>query len=64
MDKTMCREDLEFKYPPTVELKFHEARNGMFLLDAGLSLYLFIAKQCEPSLLMDIFGKPKLDKNE
>ncbi len=30
---------------------------GLYLLDAGTALYLFIAKQCEPNLLSDIFGK-------
>lgn len=51
-------------YPPTVEIKFHNVKDGLFLLDMGLALYLFIAKQCDGGLLQEVFGKPKFSKND
>jgi len=46
-----------------VEIKFSNVKQGMFLLDAGLALYLFM-KQCDPTLSASIFGKPKISKND
>lgn len=33
-------------------------------MDAGLYMYLFIAKQCDPRLLKDLFGKQKFLKGQ
>lgn len=44
MDESMCMDETEFVYPPTVKVAFLETRNGLFLMDCGLTLYLFIAK--------------------
>ncbi len=51
MDETMCREDIDFVYPETIEPKFNNIKEGMFLLDCGIALYLYIGKQCSPELL-------------
>lgn len=60
----MCQTEQEFIYPNTVEIKFHNVKDGLYLLDVGLALYLFIAKQCDAGLLQEIFGKSKLTKND
>lgn len=64
MEEHMCRDDIEFVYPNTVELRFQNTKDGLFLLDDGIALYLFIARQCPPEVIMDVFGKPKLTKND
>ena len=33
-------------------------------MDDGIALYLFIARQCAPDILTEVFGKPKLSKND
>jgi len=33
-------------------------------LDDGLCLYLFIAKKCDENLMVNVFGKSKLSKQE
>lgn len=56
----MCEfedEETVFNYPPTVQVKFESIKNGLFLLDNGLYLYLYIAADCNPSLLKHIFGR-------
>ena len=44
----MCREDIDFIYPESIEPKFNNIKEGIYLLDCGLSLYLYIGKQCPP----------------
>lgn len=51
-------------YPPSIEVKFQNIKEGLFLLDNGLSLYLFIAQQCDPNLITDVFGKNKITKTD
>lgn len=46
-----------FIYPDVCELKFNSVKDGIFLLDNGLSLYLYIAKTCDPQLLKMLYGK-------
>jgi len=36
----------------------------MYLLDNGLSLYLYISKVCDPKLLKMLFGKDKFTKTD
>lgn len=60
LEPWMCQE--EFVYPPTVEPRFQNIREGLFLLDNGISLYLFVAKQCDPGLLQEVFGKAHLTR--
>ena len=64
MDESMCRDDAEFVYPSTIEAKFINTKEGLFLMDDGLALYLFVARQCHPQILSDVFGKQKLSKND
>lgn len=64
LDESMCQDGDNFIYPPTVEVKFANVRIGIFLLDNGLSLYLFIAKQCDLDLLKNLFGKQKISKHD
>jgi hypothetical protein len=45
-------------------MRFHNVKEGLFLLDNGIALYLFIAKQCPPNLLSEVFGKAKISKND
>jgi hypothetical protein len=40
-----------------LELKFNSVKDGMFLMDWGLGLILYIAKQYDPNLLKQLFGK-------
>ena len=58
-----CLEE-NFIYPDVCELKFHSVKEGLFLLDAGLALYLFIAKSYHPDYLRALFGKEKFVKGE
>jgi hypothetical protein len=60
----MCVDEGEFVYPPTVDIKFHNVKDGMYLMDVGIALYLFIAKQCDPTLSSQILGKQKFSKND
>jgi hypothetical protein len=64
MDQSMCREDVDFVYPPTEELRFESVKTGLFLLDCGTELYLYISKFCDLDLLERVFGKAKFKQNE
>lgn len=63
LEPNMCQNE-DFQYPPTVDIKFHNVKSGLFLMDVGLALYLFIAKDCDPHLLTEVLGKPKFNKND
>ena len=39
-------------------------KEGLFLLDAGIALYLFIAKSYHPDYLRALFSKEKLVKGD
>jgi len=39
-------------------------KEGLFLMDAGSNLYLYIAKNCHENYLYSLFGKPKLSKTD
>jgi hypothetical protein len=58
-----CLEE-NFIYPDLCELKFSSVKDGVFLLDCGVALYLFIARTCHPNYLAALFGKEKLGKGE
>lgn len=64
MDESMCMDEAEFVYPPTVKVGFEETRNGLFLMDCGLTLYLFIAKEYNSALIKEVLGIDKLSKND
>lgn len=53
-----------FLYPDVCELKFASVKEGVFLMDAGVALYLFIARSCHPNYLLSLFGKEKLAKGD
>jgi len=57
MSEEMCGDEENFIYPDVCELKFNSVKDGMFLLDNGFSLYLYIAKTCNPNLLRMLYGK-------
>lgn len=57
MSEDMCRDEENFVYPDVCELKFNSVKEGIFLLDNGLSLYLYISKNCDPHLLKMLYGK-------
>ena len=63
MTEDMCRDDENFIYPEVCELKFASVKEGMFLMDNGMSLCLYIAKVCDPYFLKALFGKEKFSKN-
>jgi hypothetical protein len=58
-----CLDD-NFLYPDVCDLRFHSVKEGLFLLDAGTALYLFIAKNHHPDYVRALFGKEKLAKGE
>jgi hypothetical protein len=60
----MCRDDGEFVYPEMLEAKFPNVKDGLFVLDCGLALYLYIGKSCPPEHLKELFGKQKISRNE
>jgi hypothetical protein len=60
----MCLDDDNFVYPNTLELSFNNAKEGLYLLDDGLAMYLFVAKYCDESLMKSVFGKSKFANNE
>jgi hypothetical protein len=59
LEEGMCRDDMEFVYPPRVHPLFNNIKDGLYLLDNGLCLYLFISKKCNDELLNEIFGGVK-----
>jgi hypothetical protein len=64
MTEDMCIEGEEFAYPELCDLKFSSVQHGVFLLDNGLSLYLYFSKACDPIYLKMLFGKEKFSKGE
>lgn len=58
-----CLED-NFLYPDACELRFASVKEGVFLLDAGNALYLYLARQFHPNYSLALFGKDKLVKGE
>lgn len=60
----MCQDEENFIYPEVCELKFSSVKEGMYLLDNGLSLFLYISKVCDPILLKMLFGKEKFTKTD
>lgn len=63
IDKDRCQPD-NFVYPDACELRFASVKEGLFLMDAGQALYLYVSKQCHPNYLLSLFGKEKLLKND
>jgi hypothetical protein len=49
-------------YPDLCELKFSSVKEGLFIMDCGLTLYLYISKSCHPNYLKCLFGKDKFVK--
>lgn len=45
-----------------MEVKFDGVREGIFLMDYGLGLYLFIGRKCDMGLYSRIFGREKYAK--
>jgi len=43
-------------------LKFSSVKEGIFLLDNGISLYLYISKIVDPHFLKMILGKDRFAK--
>jgi hypothetical protein len=64
MSEEMCRDDDNFVYPDVCELKFSSVKEGMYLMDSGLCLWLYVSKTCDPFFLKSLFGKDKFSKNE
>jgi hypothetical protein len=60
----MCRDDENFIYPEVCELKFISVKEGMYLMDNGMCMWLYISKVCDPSYLIALFGKDKFSKGE
>ncbi len=56
MDETMCLEE-NFIYPDMCDLKFSSISEGLFLLDNGRALYIFIAKKHDSYQVKKLFGK-------
>lgn len=63
IDSSRCQPD-NFVYPDACELRFSSVKEGVFLMDAGPVLYLFIARHCHPNYILSLFGKEKLTKGE
>ena len=63
IDQERCQPD-NFIYPDACELRFNSVKEGLFLMDAGVALYLYISKQCHPNYLLSLFGKEKILKND
>jgi hypothetical protein len=63
IDKDRCLED-NFVYPDICELRFASVKEGIFMMDSGFALYLFIAKSYHPNYLAALFGREKLAKGE
>lgn len=53
-----------FIYPDPCELRFGSVKEGVFLMDAGNTLYLFLAKNYHPNYCLALFGKEKLLKTD
>lgn len=64
MTEEMCQDDENFIYPEVCELKFSSVKEGVFLLDNGVSLMLYIARSCDPYIMKVLFGKEKFSKGE
>ena len=58
-----CLDD-NFIYPDVCQLKFSSVTDGLFLMDTGFVLYLFIAKTYHPNYLLALFAKDKILKGE
>ena len=56
IDSSRCKPD-NFIYPDACELRFDNVKEGMFLMDAGIALYLFVSKNCHPNYIYSLFGK-------
>ena len=56
-----CLDD-NFIYPDVCELRFSSIKEGVFLMDAGESIYLYFAKTYHPNFSLSLFGKEKLTK--
>ena len=63
IDKERCLPD-NFIYPDACELRFASVKEGIFLMDAGNTLYLFLAKNYNPKLCYALFGREKLLKTD
>jgi hypothetical protein len=63
IDQDRCLPD-NFVYPDACELRFSSVKEGLFLLDAGVALYLYVSRQCHPHYLQSLFGKEKLLKTD
>lgn len=46
------------------DLRFQSVKEGLFLLDAGVALYLYISRTYHPDYLRALFGKDKLVKGD
>lgn len=46
-----------FIYPDSCELRFSSVREGVFLMDAGTALYLYLSKNYHPNYCLALFGK-------
>lgn len=53
-----------FLYPDSCELRFSSVKEGLFLMDAGHALYLFMGRQYHPNYCLALFGKEKLLKTD
>jgi hypothetical protein len=51
-----CLEE-NFIYPDVCALRFSSVKEGIFLMDTGFAIYLYIAKSCHPNYLAALFGK-------
>lgn len=56
--------DENFIYPDVCDLRFQSVKEGLFLLDAGVALYLYISRSYHPDYLRALFGKEKLVKGD
>ena len=63
MTEDMCRDDENFVYPEVCELKFSSVKEGMYLMDNGACMWLYVSKTCDPFYLKCLFGKDKFSKN-
>lgn len=43
---------------------FSNIKEGIYLMDDGLTLYLFIGRQCDEELMVSVVGKAKIQRNE
>ncbi len=56
MPKDRCQEE-PFYYPDIHPLAFASVKEGIFLMDAGTILYLYLGRQYNPQECMQLFGK-------